>query len=158
MMDFIGGALAYAQAASQIAQGLLSLKTDAAVSAKALELNRVLIELTEQIFASQAQIAALLGRESELKAEVARLKDWSHDKERYELCMIAPGTFAYRVQQGMQGAEPMHYLCPHCYQKHVKSILQGGIKDHHQFFQCLECKNHFLGRRLKGIELSLLRP
>lgn len=149
MMDLIGGALAHVQVASQIVQGMLSLKTDAAVSAKALELNRVLIELTEQIFACQAQIAALISRESELKAEVANLKDWSHDKERYELCEIVPGTLAYRVQPGMQGAEPMHYLCPRCYQQHIKSILQdGGIKDHRHYLQCPECQTVFPGARI----------
>ena len=158
MMDFIGGVLAQAQAASQIVHDLLSLKTDAAVSAKAVELNRVLIELTKQIVASHTQIAALVARESELKAEVARFKDWSHDKERYELYEIVPGTLAYRVQPGMQGAEPMHYLCPRCYQNHVKSILQnGGIKDHLHYLQCPECKTTFPCRRLSRFDASFMK-
>ena len=145
MMDVIASAFGTLKTASDITQGLLALKTDAAVSTKAVELNRVIAEVQQQLFTAQTDYAAVLGRVRELEAEIVQFKNWEQEKQRYELHQLAPGTLVYRVKSEMQGPEPVHDLCPNCYQDGVKSILQNsGFTKGHDSFSCPRCKALFL--------------
>lgn len=154
MMDAIAGAFATLKSAADITQGLLSLKTDAAVSTKVVELNRVIAEVQSQLFSAQADYATVLGRVRDLEAQVLNLEDWAHEKQRYQLHELVPGTLVYRIKPDMQGTEPMHDLCPRCYQEGIKSILQAaGIKEGHHVFHCPEpkCGAVFLGARYEAL-------
>lgn len=149
MMDTIAGAFSGLKAASEITQGLIALKTDAAVSSKAVELNRVIFDVQQQLFSSQTERTALQSRIRELEAEVMKLENWKNEQQRYELKELAPGTLVYRLKPTMENGEPVHDLCPHCYQKGVKSILQkNGVDRHHHSWLCPDCKTIFLGERV----------
>lgn len=151
MIDAIAGAFAALKGASDITQGLLSLKTDAAVSAKALELNRIIFEVQQQLIATQTDYAAVVSRERDLKAQIAQLENWAHEKERYQLHELVPGTFVYRVKPAMKGSEPMHDLCPRCYEDGVKSILQQAAdQGWHRALVCPKCEAVFLGERIQA--------
>lgn len=148
MMDIIAGAYNTLKGAAEIAQGLLTLKTDAAVSAKAVELNRVIGDVQQQLFTVQADHATMAGRIREIEAEIVRVKDWSNEKERYELHELAPGTLTYRVKPSMRDSEPVHDICPNCYEDSIKSILQdSGIKESHHMLWCPRCKSEYRGKR-----------
>lgn len=149
MLDTISGAFNALKGAHDITQGLLALKTDAAVSSKAVELNRIIADVQAQLFAAQADHAAVLSRVRELETQIAQLEHWAHEKERYQLHQLAPGTLVYRVKPTVQGAEPVHDLCPNCYQKGIKSILQSAsIQNGHHAFRCPECAAVYLGERV----------
>lgn len=146
MMDMIAGAFGTLKTASEITQGLLALKTDAAVSAKAVELNRVIFEVQQQLFNAQTDYAAVLAHVSQLEAEIAKFKNWEQEKERYELYQLTIGTLVYRIKPSMQGSEPIHHICPNCYEQGIKSILQySAIKNLHSSYSCPRCKATFLG-------------
>lgn len=152
MIDSIAGAFGALKGAAEITQGLLALKTDTAVSTKVVELNRIIAEVQHQLFAAQADYAAAVGREHELKAKIVQLENWSHEQERYQLHQLAPGTLVYRVKPAMQGAEPVHDLCTHCYQEGVKSILQnGGMQGSHRAVKCPRCNTTYLGERVEAL-------
>jgi hypothetical protein len=104
--------------------------------------NEIAIELGEKILAAHAAQTALLESESALKKEVAELKAWEADKQRYELKDLWKGFFAYVPKEGMENGEPPHGLCTNCYQKGFKSILQNsGHPTHHdRTWDCHACK------------------
>lgn len=157
-MDLVAGAFSTLKGASDIAQGFLAMKTDAAVSAKAVELNRVIADVQQQLFSIQAAYATTIRREEDLKAEIVRLKDWSHEKQRYELHEVTTGSLAYRVKPAMNGGEPVHYLCANCYQDNVKSILQHyGSEGFHKRLYCPKCNSSFLGERYEFGPLHKIR-
>jgi hypothetical protein len=124
MVNQIGAALEGINAAFEITKNILGLKMDSAVSAKVAELARLIVEIGQKLFASKAEQAALVARIDELEAEILRLKEWEHEKHRYDLYERVPGTFTYRIKPSAQGEEPLHELCAHCYQQGVKSLLQ----------------------------------
>lgn len=85
--------------------------------------DRAVIDLQREILTAQAQQSALIDKVSDLEKEVARLKAWGADKERYKLTEIGPGVLAYSIKEGMEAGEAVHQLCTSCYQSGLKSIL-----------------------------------
>lgn len=141
MIDMISGAFSGLKTAAELTQGLLALKTDAAVSTKVVELNGVISGIQQQLFAAQADYSALTSRIRDLEAEIVDFKNWEEEKQRYELHELAPGTLVYRVKPEVKGAEPVHYLCTNCYQQRIKAILQySGYSKGHKSFTCPSCK------------------
>jgi hypothetical protein len=86
--------------------------------------NAAVIELQEKILAAQEAQSSLVNHISELEKEVARLKAWDADKQRYKLAEVGPGMTTYTLKEGMENGEPAHHLCANCYHEHVKSIMQ----------------------------------
>lgn len=154
MMDLIAGAFGTLKTASEITQGLLALKTDAAVSSKAVELNRVIADVQHQLFAAQTDYAALSGRIRELEADIVKFKNWEQEKQRYQLHPLAEGTLVYRVKPEMKDSEPVHDICPNCYEQGIKSILQKTQKTAgHHAFSCPGCKHIFLAEKINNLPL-----
>ncbi|GAA5785103.1 hypothetical protein [Chitiniphilus shinanonensis] len=151
MLDVIAGAFNALKGATDITQGLLALKTSTAVAAKANELNGIIATVQQQLFAAQADYAAIAGRIAELEAEITDLKNWEEEKQRYQLHELAPGSFVRRVKPEMQNGEPLHDLCTNCYQQGIKSILQyHGVVRHHVAFHCLRCGGEVLGAHVQA--------
>ena len=149
-LTMITGLFGSLKTAAEITQGLLALKTDAAVSAKVVELNGVISDVQQRLFAAQADYATLTSRIRELEAEVADFKNWEQEKQRYQLHELAPGTLVRRIKPAMQGTEPMHDLCPNCYEQGIKSILQrASSKGFFHNFCCPRCKSEFQGAAMK---------
>jgi hypothetical protein len=86
--------------------------------------NAAVIELQGKILAAQAEQSELIERNRELEKELARLKGWDAEKQRYELVQIAPGVVAYAQNASVCDREPFHYLCANCYSAGKKSFLQ----------------------------------
>ncbi|WP_415034899.1 hypothetical protein [Azonexus sp.] len=148
MIDSIAGAFGAIKGAAEITQGLLSLKTDAAVATKATELTGIIFDVQQKLIAIQSDYAAVVARERDLEAKIMQLENWAHEQERYQLHELAPGTLTYRIKPAMQGTEPMHDLCPRCYQNGIKSILQNnGIEKGHHILLCPQCKTALIGER-----------
>ena len=77
-----------------------------------------------------------------LKIEVQRLSDWEDEKRLYALRDVGNGTVAYRYE-GADRSVPDHSLCPTCFERGKKAILQPqrratGRTDH---LLCNECGN-----------------
>jgi hypothetical protein len=118
--------------AAEVLAGLGALKSafDIAKSLKdiddAARRNGAVIELQEKILGAQSAQAQLIESVSALEKEMAHLKAWNTDKERYKLTELRPGVTAYSLKEGMENGEPPHHLCASCYQGHHKTILQAA--------------------------------
>ena len=106
-----------AKAALQIVQGISSLKTETAINAAVIDIQRLTLDAQRALSASLDQI-------DELEKEIVHLKDWSAEKEGYELADAGQGSLAYRLKEGVEPPRPAHWICPHCYEKGEKSILK----------------------------------
>jgi hypothetical protein len=91
--------------------------------------NAAVIELQEKILSAQRMQSALAEKVMDLEKEVAGLKAWGADKERYQLAEVASGVLAYAIKEAVRGTEPEHHLCPDCYQKGQKSVLQKEYRE-----------------------------
>ncbi|MDN6861085.1 hypothetical protein QO207_31255 [Pseudomonas sp. CAN2814] len=137
MMDWIGGAYSGIKAATDITQSMLTLKTDAAVTTKVVELNGVLLGLQSQLNSAHADQTTLTRRIGELEAEIAKFKRWEQESSRYALTQTEFGTLIYRIRPEARGSEPEHSLCPTCFNDGVKSVLQ---RYNSIYMNCLRCK------------------
>lgn len=123
-----------AQMVSEILTGLGAFKAmlDLAKGLKdvsdATARNAVAIELQEKILSAHAQQMTLVERVSELEEEVAHLKAWDAEKERYELTKVGDSSaLVYTLKEGVESPEHPHQLCTNCFTDGKKSILQEEI-------------------------------
>lgn len=85
--------------------------------------NDAVIELQERILSAQSAQSTLVEQVGDLEKEVARLKAWDTDKQRYKLTELRPGVVAFSLKEGMENGEPAHKLCTACYESGFKSYL-----------------------------------
>lgn len=123
-MGALAAALASLKAAKDIAEAMVGLRDAAAFQGKLIEFQSKIIDANNAAFAAQEERSALLQRVRDLEEQVARLKAWETEKQRYQLENLYVGSFAYVLKEEARGAEPIHWLCAKCYQEGKKRILQ----------------------------------
>jgi len=105
--------------------------------------DRLSINLQKEILAAQATQMELVEEVSALKAKVAGFDKWEAEKERYQLCQVAVGAFAYVLKKECAGGEPPHWICAHCYEQRKRFLLQfsgpsqSGV--HKRLWKCPSC-------------------
>lgn len=124
-----------AKAALNIAKGIGALKTETAVNGAVIDIQRHVLE-------AQQALSASLQRIDELEKEVVRLKDWSAEKQRYQLKRFFPGSVAYVLKAGMEEGEAPHRLCPDCFHRGNKSFFQptGEQIRRYTVHRCYSCR------------------
>src|SRR6516225_5243620 len=134
-------------------EGILSpLKTASGLVQEAIQVRdtvkfgEVIIGLQAQILAAQQGAMSAAERMRELEAQVASFEAWDAEKQRYQLVDFGGGTFAYQLKQDETRGEPMHRLCPTCFEKRQRSILQsrGQNAFRQDMYECLSCGGHFV--------------
>ena len=138
-MDIITAASAFLQA-HEIIKTLLKLKMDSDVLAKVSELQAVLAEAqTSQLSLLEQNSSLVKGRDA-LEKEIAALKDWEIESKRYNLHAIERGIVVYALKQQEAKGEPAHWLCPDCFNKGKKGILnrigKTNTMDYHYKCSC----------------------
>jgi predicted P-loop ATPase len=124
----IAHALSSLKAAKDIAEAMIGLRDTAAFQGKLLEFQSKLIDANNAAFAAQDERSAMLERIGELEKEVARLKAWETEKQRYELKELRSGAFARSLKEEEASREPPHNVCANCYERGQKFILQQEIR------------------------------
>ena len=110
--------------ALDILKGLKKANTSGPILSEIADLQSALIEVQQDILAANETHATDIDRIRGLEAEVAELKAWNDEKERYDLVSLPPGAFAYALKPTMAEGEPIHWLCANCYEDRKKSLLQ----------------------------------
>jgi hypothetical protein len=131
--DAIAGLSAF-NSMLEMARGLKDVN-DAAIR------NLAVVELTEKIIAAQAAQTALIAEVAKLEKELTRFETWETEKQRYELSDVGNGQLVYTLRDGQQHSEPKHSICPSCYQRGQRSILQKETwqPGRAQVFSCHRC-------------------
>ena len=93
---------------------------------------------------AQEQKAALAQRVGGLEKEVAQLKDWEREKERYALAEITPGIPTYVLQSEIERGTTTHRLCANCFDsRQQKAHLQFGPYGVQDSITCSQCKGEW---------------
>lgn len=111
--------------AADIAKTLWTLKGKAEFNTKIIELQETILAAQSSALDAQSEQSSLLQQIGYLEEEVARVKAWETEKERYKLHEPRNGVFTYILKADAGGSEPSHQICANCYNaRHTKSILQ----------------------------------
>lgn len=145
-MSAVGALWASFNGIKTIGEGLLAVRDISAIGTKVTELNAKIIEAQNGVFTIQQERAALVDRVSALEKEIADMRAWDTEKERYELTAVAPNVFAYSVKPSAQNGEPPHRICERCYQNSKKSILQSNNGSPTETIHCNGCGSDIIIR------------
>jgi hypothetical protein len=71
--------------------------------------------------------------------EIARLKE--AESGRYELVEMPNKALVYAVRESARGDQPKHYLCPTCFHKGQRLLMQRRIDPAYRLndIHCLDC-------------------
>jgi hypothetical protein len=107
--------------------------------------NAAVMELQEKILSAQAAQSDLVEHVRELEKEVAGFEKWDAEKERYRLTDFGGNSFAYALKPDAANGEPAHRICPNCYEKRQKAILQFKFRNARgrEFWKCVNCDKEF---------------
>ena len=111
-----------------------------AVNTQLVEANRIVMAAQESALVANAAQATLVQKVADLEATLVQFETWEREKARYRLVETAPRAFAYRLNETeVARGEPLHHICPHCYEQRRKSILQANPEDLHSL-RCPACQ------------------
>ena len=159
MLTVIKNAYAGLKDAAALVTTFNQIKTEAEVAAKIIELNQIIAAVQNDLFQAQASYSAVVGRVDELEKELMAVKDWAAQKQRYQLHRFGSGAFTYRLKPEMAGGEPVHDICPTCYEQGIKSVLQfaGYDKKFHKI-SCAVCGTAVFGGKRQESEAACIPP
>lgn len=123
-MGSIASALSSFNVLIDIAKAMITLRDAQAIQAKVIEFNRAMLDAQREMFAVNNERSALIERIRNLEKEIADLKAWETEKQRYEMKKRPSGSIVYALKAEMQGTEPPHEICAACYKRGKAFILQ----------------------------------
>jgi hypothetical protein len=124
MIEYFQAGFTSAKLALEIAQGIVSLNTEAEKNQAIIDIQRHVIDAQRALTLAEQNHATTLKRIDSLEAEIVSLKTWDAQAEGYELADAGNGALAYRKKPPVPEGEPPHWLCPTCYEDRKKSYLQ----------------------------------
>lgn len=152
-MSSISAAVGSLKAATDIARGLIDIKTMEAVHGKVIELQETILAAQASALDAKAVQFSLLSKIHDLEKELEQIREWSEEKRRYILKDFGNETYAYELRDDDEHGEPPHKICPNCFQMGNKSVLQFEYRNVSQqdSFNCPRCSNKFtLGTRIRS--------
>jgi hypothetical protein len=130
--------------AYDIARGMKDVADATERNGKILELQGAIMDAQAGAIQAQQAHSADVQRIRDLEAEIAGLKAWDGEKQRYVLQSVGNGAFVYALKAGMENGEPPHWLCTNCYTRREKSFLQrtdtAGARPVERTWACPVCK------------------
>ena len=141
-MTLIQGTISGLKLAGDIAKGILELKSLSDVQGKVIELQSAILSAQSSALSANADQAAMVEEIRALKKEIADVKAWEGQKQRYNLTSQAAGSLVYALKESMKESEPPHWICTKFYEDGRKSILNPH-QDAKGFCQyvCPVCKS-----------------
>lgn len=113
-------------AAATILKLLKDAVTASDARAHVSELYYVILSTQAATLEGYAKQRSLLDEIRNLEEQLARIRAWEEEKQRYRLHGFNSGSFAYALKPESARSEPAHHLCATCYNKGHKTILQGN--------------------------------
>jgi Zn finger protein HypA/HybF involved in hydrogenase expression len=146
VISLIEDTISALKSARNITKSLLDLKAISEVQvnqAKVIELQAAILSAQDSAFAANAHQTAMIKEIRDLKEEIARIKAWEEEKQRYKLVYAWAGTMLYALKKECSTSEKPHWICTNCYEDGRKSILNPQIKARCLMLVCPRCKAEF---------------
>jgi hypothetical protein len=128
-MTAIAGFATSVRAVVEITKAMKDVEDANLIQTKVFELTREIMAAQSYAMEAMSAQSALLTRVRELKEKISALETWNAEKSRYHLKKIQTGVTVYIPKEGMENGEEPHYLCPTCYNRGQKSILQRETRE-----------------------------
>lgn len=139
-LTLIQGTISGLKTATDIAKGLMELKSMSDVQAKVIELQSAILAAQSSALAANADQAAMVEEIRALKEEIARVKAWESQKQRYQLTPFGDGAaVVYALKESMSASEPPHLICTKCYEDGKRMILQPTSVNGFAHLVCPSC-------------------
>jgi len=130
--------------AGDIIKNILELKASADIKAKVSELQGAVLSAQSNALAANAHQSAMIEEIRNLKEQIAHMKAWEEEKQRYKLITPWAGTVLYALKEACSDSEPAHWICTKCYEDGRKSILNTQRKSGWYGLVCPRCKSEFI--------------
>ena len=128
------------KSAYDLSKALIGVRDAAVINERVIELQRIILSAQSDAMTAQSDQFTLLERVRDLEKQIAEMKAWEAEKQRYELKRICSSAFAYMLKPDAGGTEPQHWLCTTCYEDGKKSILNGiGQHGRDKIWNCPRC-------------------
>ena len=138
MIPEIAGAWSATVAISKAITSALKTIKDVEVKQAVAGILDSVIDLQSKLLATQSQYEALAEVKRQLEQKIMEYEKWDADAARYKLQEVARGIFVYALQGDQARGDPIHWLCPNCFQQRQKSILERPGIDYLNY-KCHRC-------------------
>jgi hypothetical protein len=137
----IASVFASAKVAYDIAKGINSLNSDVEIKQAVSRVLETLLSVQSDALAKQQELSLLIKEKDDLEKKLMEIENWEKTASQYLLVSMGIGNLVYATKDIAQPAIPKHYICPNCYEKRKRSILQPTRNDRYWFnVFCHECK------------------
>ncbi|MDX6805012.1 hypothetical protein [Terrihabitans rhizophilus] len=123
-MGAIAGAIGSLKTASEMAKAVMDLRDASAIQSKVIDLQSVIVAAQSSALSAQSDQFTLMHQLRGLQSKLEQLEGWDATKRRYLLKDYGGATFAYELRANAAEGEPIHRICPACYEKKIRSVLQ----------------------------------
>lgn len=113
-------------AAGNMVQSFLKLKSEIEIQAKVIEFQSVINAAQMSTAKAQSEYFLMAEKVRELEEQLRTIKAWEAEKQRYELKAPHAGCMVYALKKSVSNGEIAHYICANCYQHGKRSILQDA--------------------------------
>jgi len=124
----VAGIMASLNAALQISKSMLTVRDMVLLQESLIELNGEIIRAQEHAISANQTQATLVNEKRDLEKQISDMKIWETEKEKHALKELPRGIFVFCVKESANSSDPIHFLCPNCYEDSRKSILQPEIR------------------------------
>jgi hypothetical protein len=141
MLSEATAALGALKALTEMAKAVIDAKSESDRLAAVAKLQSALIDVQQNTLALQANAAELQDELIKLRRKNTELQAAKSDLDRYtQVQFQSTGAMVYELkEERVNPGELPHYLCPSCFVKSRKSILQKSGRH----LICTECKSSF---------------
>ena len=124
MTDPFSALLAAIPGLAKAGADIASASDEAKRNAQLIEFQKALINANALIASVQQQNASLLREKDDLEKQIMQLENWKAEKDRYTMVTVFEAATVYSLKESMSNGEPPHFICPVCYQRGHKTLLQ----------------------------------
>ena len=124
MTDLFSALLAAIPGLAKAGADIASASDEAKRNTQLIEFQKALINANALIASVQQQNASLLREKDDLEKQIMQLENWKTEKDRYIMVTVFNAATVYSLKESMSSGEPPHYICPVCYQRGHKTLLQ----------------------------------
>ena len=129
--------------ATSLIKGILEAKNKLETQPKLIELQEALLEMQTDAISTRTAQVELLEQVRALKEQLKAFNDWDEQRPRYTLvCPWNDAAQVYALHEASSDGEQPHFLCPNCFHKRHRMILNQIIKTANRFVSlaCPSCK------------------
>jgi hypothetical protein len=142
-MEIFTAASATIAGATKAISGILKTSRNVEINKAIAGVLDSLVDVQAKLLSAQSNYDALARVKRELEQKIVDYEKWDSEAARYEFKEWASGIFVYELKKDHASGEPIHRLCPNCFQQHKKSILvkpnvsRLNYKCHHCQFEVI---------------------